>query len=85
MNQLSAREGAPRGIAFVLALAVLVTWGSASAQQSLQKLLEPSRFALIIGNANYGEHGNLPTLGSPCPMTTLPKATRRSWPTRWPL
>jgi hypothetical protein len=24
------------------------------------------RFALVIGNANYGDHGNLPTLGSPC-------------------
>lgn len=36
------------------------------AQQSLGKLLEPSRFALVIGNANYGEYGDLPTLGSPC-------------------
>ncbi|NMM80897.1 hypothetical protein B2J86_08155 [Acidovorax sp. SRB_14] len=29
-------------------------------------MLEPTRFALVIGNADYGEYGNLPTLGSPC-------------------
>lgn len=64
----SSTRAARRSTRFVLALALGATLscGPAHAQQSLAKMLEPTRFALVIGNANYGDHGNLPTLGSPC-------------------
>lgn len=51
---------------FTSALSAALVCGPAYGQQSLAKLLEPTRFALVIGNAAYGDHGNLPTLGSPC-------------------
>jgi len=51
---------------FASALGAALACGPAHGQQSLTKMLEPTRFALVIGIANYGDHGNLPPLGSPC-------------------
>lgn len=48
------------------AIGIALFCGTAYGQQSLGKMLEPTRFALVIGNATYGDHGNLPSLGSPC-------------------
>ena len=51
---------------YALVLGAASFCSPAHAQQSLGKMLEPTRFALVIGNANYNEYGDLPTLGSPC-------------------
>ena len=48
-------------------LAFTLCGTAASAQQAALQTAEPQRFALVIGNAKYGDpEGNLPELGSPC-------------------
>lgn len=55
------------GGVFDVGLYVALLASPAHGQQSISKLVEPNRFALVIGNASYGaEKGNLLPLGSPC-------------------
>lgn len=66
MDSLANTKWVHVRLVFALAICAAFLCSPVLAQQSLERMLEPTRFALVIGNAAYGEHGNLPTLGSPC-------------------